>query len=181
MPDPVDLFDRAAAGAHGVMAAVTVDQLTLPTPCREWTVQDLIDHMVGGPGYLLAALAGRLPEPRSGGGAADYRKAVDEVLTGLGQPGAGERTCVSPLGFEWTVRDAVAGTFMDTLIHTWDLAVATGQDRTLDPALVESCVAMFLPEMPERGRAAGIVGPAMPVPDDASPQERLLAAMGRQP
>ena len=70
---------------------------------------------------------------------------------------------------------------MDTLIHTWDLAVATGQDRTLDPALVDSCVAMFLPEMPERGRAAGIVGPAVPVPDDASPQERLLAAMGRRP
>jgi uncharacterized protein (TIGR03086 family) len=177
MPDPVDLFDRATARAHGVMAAVTVDQLPLPTPCREWTVQDL----VGGPGYLLAALAGRLPEPRSGSGAADYRKAVDEVLTGLGKTGAGERTCVSPLGFEWTVRDAVAGTFMDTLIHTWDLAVATGQDRTLDPELVDSCVAMFLPEMPERGRAAGIVGPAVPVPDDASPQERLLAAMGRRP
>jgi uncharacterized protein (TIGR03086 family) len=181
MPDPVDLFDRATARAHGVMAAVTVDQLPLPTPCREWTVQDLIDHMVGGPDYLLAALAGRLPEPRSGSSAADYRKAVDEVLAGLGKPGAGERTCMSPLGFEWTVRDAVAGTFMDTLIHTWDLAVATGQDRTLDPALVDSCVAMFLPEMPERGRAAGIVGPAVPVPDDASPQERLLAAMGRRP
>ena len=177
MPDPVDLFERATARAHGVMAAVTVDQLPLPTPCRQWTVQDLIDHMVGGPDYLLAAL----PEPRSGSGAADYRKAVDEVLSGLGNPGAGERTCVSPLGFEWTVRDAVAGTFMDTLIHTWDLAVATGQDRTLDPALVDSCVAMFLPEMPERGRAAGIVGPVVPVPDDASPQERLLAAMGRRP
>src|SRR5918999_809860 len=181
MPDPVDLFERATTRAHGVMAAVTVDQLPLPTPCREWTVQDLIDHMVGGPHYLLAALAGRLPEPRSGSSAADYRKAVDEVLAGLGKPGAGERTCVSPLGFEWTVREAVAGTFMDTLIHTWDLAVATGQDRTLDPALVDSCVAMFLPEMPERGRAAGIVGPAVPIPEDASPQERLLASMGRRP
>jgi uncharacterized protein (TIGR03086 family) len=181
MPDQVDLFDRATARALGVMAAVTVDQLPLPTPCREWTVQDLIDHMVGGPDYLLAALAGRLPEPRSGSAAVDYRKAVDEVLTGLAKPGAGERTCMSPLGFEWTVRDAVAGTFMDTLIHTWDLAVATGQDGTLDPALVDSCVALFLPEMPERGRAAGIVGPAVPIPDDASPQERLLAAMGRRP
>jgi hypothetical protein len=40
---------------------------------------------------------------------------------------------------------------------------------------------MFLPQMPERGRAAGLVGPAVPVPDDASPQERLLAAMGRRP
>ena len=70
---------------------------------------------------------------------------------------------------------------MDTLIHTWDLAVATGQDRILDPALVEACVAMFLPDMPERGRAGGLVGPAVPVPADAPAQDRLLAAMGRHP
>jgi hypothetical protein len=41
MDDPVDLFDRAAARAHDVMAAVTGDQLAFATPCREWSVQDL--------------------------------------------------------------------------------------------------------------------------------------------
>jgi uncharacterized protein (TIGR03086 family) len=70
---------------------------------------------------------------------------------------------------------------MDVLVHTWDLATATGQDPNLDPELVDACVAMFLPDMPERGRAAGIVGPAVDVPDDASPQDRLLGAMGRRP
>lgn len=45
--------------------------------------------------------------------------------------------------------------------------------------LVEACIAMFLPDMPGRGRAAGIVGPAVVVGDDATPQERPLAAMGR--
>ena len=43
---------------------------------------------------------------------------------------------------------------MDSLIHTWDLAMATGQDASLDPELVEVCIAVFLPEMPERGRRA---------------------------
>ena len=38
-----------------------------------------------------------------------------------------QRTCLSPLGFEWPVSQAVAGTFMDVLIHTWDLA--RGRDR----------------------------------------------------
>ena len=70
---------------------------------------------------------------------------------------------------------------MDALIHTWDLATATGQDASLDTELVVACVAMFLPDMPERGRASGLVGPAVVVPDDASGQDRLLAAMGRQP
>lgn len=88
---------------------------------------------------------------------------------------------MSPLGFEWSVGHAVAGTFMDALIHTWDLATAIGQDDVLDPELVEACVAMFLPDMPERGRASGLVGPAIAVPASASPQDRLLAAMGRQP
>lgn len=70
---------------------------------------------------------------------------------------------------------------MDALIHTWDLATATGQDTSLDPELVEACTAMFLPDMPERGRASGLVGAAVAVSDDASPQDHLLAAMGRQP
>lgn len=47
--------------------------------------------------------------------------------------------------------------------------------------LVDACVAMFLPGMPERGRAAGIVGPAVDVPAGASPQDRLRGAMGGQP
>jgi uncharacterized protein (TIGR03086 family) len=79
------------------------------------------------------------------------------------------------------VLEATAGTFMDTLVHTWDLATATGQPADLDPLLVDACTEMFLPETPERGRAAGIVGPAVTVGDDATPQDRLLGAMGRTP
>jgi uncharacterized protein (TIGR03086 family) len=70
---------------------------------------------------------------------------------------------------------------MDQLIHTWDLATATGQDATLAPELVAICSAMFLPDMPEMGRAGGLVGPAVAVAPDASAQAKLLGAMGRQP
>jgi uncharacterized protein (TIGR03086 family) len=181
MHDPVGLFQAATQRSTAVMAAVDTDQLSAPTPCREWSVQQLMDHMAGGPAYLLAAAEGAAPVPLQGVTADDYRKRVDEALTALADPAVLARTCVSPLGFEWTVAEAAAGTFMDTLVHTWDLAVATGQDSTLDPALVEACVAMFLPDMPERGRAAGLVGPAVPVPPDAPAQDRLLGAMGRRP
>lgn len=75
----------------------------------------------------------------------------------------------------------VAGTTLDLLIHTWDLARATGQDDTLDPGLVEALSAMFVPDIPDRGRQIGAIGPAVQVGDDASPQDRLLAAMGRHP
>lgn len=178
--DPVALYRRATDRAATVLDGVTADQLTTPTPCAEWTVQDLIDHMVGSTDYLLSALAAMTPTPRSGATAADFRAGVSTVLAGLGEPGALDRMCMSPLGFEWSLSQATAGTFMDTLLHTWDLASATGQDTTLDPELVEACIAMFLPEMPERGRASGIIGAEVPVPADASPQTRLLGVMGRR-
>jgi uncharacterized protein (TIGR03086 family) len=180
-PNPVDLYRVATDRAMAVVDAVRRHQLGSPTPCTEWTVQQLIDHLVGGTEYLLSAAEGREPLQPTHATGADYRRGVANVLMALKLPGAMERMCVSPLGFEWPVAQAVAGTFMDVLIHTWDLARATGQNDKLDPDLVDACTAMFLPEMPERGRAAGIVGPAVEVGDDASPQDRLLAATGRQP
>ena len=180
-PDPIALYRAATDRAMAVVDAVQPDQLRAPTPCTEWTVQQLIDHLVGGTEYLLSAAEQREPAPPTHATGADYRRGVADVLKALKLPGAMEQTCISPLSFEWPVAQAVAGTFMDVLIHTWDLARATGQDERLDPALVEACTAMFLPEMPERGRAAGIVGPAVEVGEEASPQDRLLAAMGRHP
>jgi uncharacterized protein (TIGR03086 family) len=180
-PDPIDLYRRASTRVIEVVASVDAGQMEMATPCAEWSVQDLIDHLTGGTEYLLAALAGRAPTSVAGTGADDLRRGVQSVLTGLAEPGALERTCSSPLGFEWPLGQAVAGTFMDVLIHTWDLVRATGQDERLDPDLVAACTAMFLPDMPERGRAAGIVGPAIEVDPDAGPQDVLLAAMGRRP
>jgi uncharacterized protein (TIGR03086 family) len=179
--NPLELFRAAAARGADVMREVHPGQLTDPTPCAEWTVQQLIDHMVTSTEYLVAAVKGRAPAPRSGTGVSDYVAGATRALAGLSQPGALDRVCMSPLGFEWPLGQATAGTFMDNLIHTWDLATATGQDASLDPVLVEACVAMFLPEMPERGRAAGLVGPAISVGESAPPQDRLLASMGRQP
>jgi uncharacterized protein (TIGR03086 family) len=180
-PDPVMLYRAATDRAVAVADAVQPDQLGSPTPCTDWTVQQLIDHLVGGTDYLLSATTGGEPAQRLQATAADYRRGVADVLNTLARPGVMERTCVSPLGFEWSVSQAVAGTFMDVLIHTWDLARATGQDEKLDPDLVDACAALFLPDMPERGRAAGIIGPAVEMGDDASAQDRLLAAMGRRP
>ena len=178
--DPVVLFERATTRAAVVMSGVTGDQLSGPTPCADWDVQQLIDHIVGGTDYLLAALAGQPPPHRTGRSVEDYELGLAQLRTGLRAPGGLERMCMSPLGFEWQVAHAVAGTFMDALIHTWDLATATGQDASLDPELVDACIAMFLPEMPERGRASGLVGPAIDVANGATAQDRLLAAMGRR-
>src|SRR5262245_49315752 len=159
--------------------SVRGDQLDDATPCAEWSVRDLLDHMVGGTDYLLTALD---CEPLSGADRTAYAARVVQCVAALNHDrDALAQRCISPAGFEWSVAEATAGTFMDQLVHTWDLATAIGADTTMDPELVEACVAMFLPDMPEIERKAGLIGPAVPVADDASPQFRLLAAMGRTP
>ena len=173
--DPVSLFEQAAGGAVAMAEQVRPDQLRLATPCSEWDVAALLAHMQGGTGYLLGALG---VEPQSDD--ARYEAAVERCVHALRRPGALEQTCMSPAGFEWSVAEATAGTAMDQLVHTWDLAVAIGGDRKLDADLVDVVVAMFLPGMPEIGRQAGIVGPEVPLASDASAQDRLLGAMGRR-
>lgn len=177
--DPVVLFERAATNAASMVEQVRPEQRTAATPCAEWDVGALVTHMAGGTGYLLTALG--LDPHADGTGDGAYRAAVAQCVKALRVPGALDGRCTSPAGFEWSIADATAGTAMDQLVHTWDLAVAIGGDRRLDSESVDAIVAMFVPQMPEIGRAAGIVGPEVPVPDDATPQDRLLGAMGRRP
>src|SRR5262245_13195314 len=177
--DPVSMYETAATDAASMVEQVRPEQGSAPTPCADWAVEALITHRAGGTAYLRRALG--LPAEAIDTDVDAYRDAVADCVEALQAPGALERRCMSPAGFEWSVAEATAGTAMDQLVHTWDLAVAIGGDRRLDPELVDAIVAMFLPQMPEIGRAAGLVGPEVPVPDDASPQARLLGAMGRRP
>ena len=177
--DPVSMFERAGMNAASMVEQVRPDQRSAPTPCADWDVEALVLHMVGGTAYLRAALGLESETVDTDG--TGYRDSVTACVDALRMPGALERRCMSPAGFEWSVGEATAGTAMDQLVHTWDLAVAIDGDRRLDPELVETIVAMFLPQMPAIGRTAGLVGPERRVPEDASPQDQLLAAMGRQP
>src|SRR5438270_4240566 len=172
MLDPVVLFERAATDAAEMAGRVATDQRHTATPCSEWDVEALLAHMVAGTGYLLGALG--VEAGPAGTDAASYRGAVSQCVDALRVPGAIDGRCMSPAGFEWSIGEAVAGTAMDQLVHTWDLAVAIGADRKLDPELVEACVEMFLPQMPNIGRSAGLVGPEVVVPPDAPAQDRLL-------
>ena len=69
--------------------------------------------------------------------------------------------------------------FIDVLIHGWDLAVATGQDTTLDPELVVAAHEILRGEA-DMVRASGVFGEDLAVPTDAGAQTRLLAFVGRK-
>ena len=177
--DTMVLFERSASSAASLVGQVRAEQRHERTPCGEWDVEALLTHMLGGTGYLLNALGmdGRPVDTDE----MSYRAAVASCVEAAREPGALEQRCMSPAGFEWSVGEAAAGTAMDQLVHTWDLAVAIGADRRLDSELVRACLELFVPVMPDIGRQVGIVGPEVRVAADASPQDRLLGAMGRNP
>lgn len=179
MVDPASLFERAAADAAAMVGRVDARQRHAATPCTQWDVEALISHMVGGTGYLLGALG--VEAGPVGTDAVSYERAVSRCVEALRRPGAMDGRCMSPAEFEWSIGEAAAGTAMDQLVHTWDLAVAIGADRKLDAEVVDAVVEMFLPQMPDIGRDAGLVGPEVVVAVDAPAQDRLLGAMGRKP
>jgi uncharacterized protein (TIGR03086 family) len=170
------MYERAGTAAAAMARRVTSEQQGLATPCSEWNVHALLAHMALGPAYLLKVVNGD-----GAGPSWPDQGAIERCVAALRAPGALERRCVAPTGLELSVAETAAGTAMDQLVHTWDLAVATGGNRRLDAEVVEAIVTTFLPRWPELSRRAGFVGPEIPVGPGASSQDRLLGAMGRNP
>ena len=137
--DPLVAHQRAQDTFARVLANVTSDQLSSPTPCPEWDVKALVEHVIAGNLRVVARAGGQVaPLPEDLGGAhRASAKAAQETFT---EPQALTRTYRLPIG-------EVPGTAFielrtsDLLAHAWDLAVATGQPSDLDPELAEYVLA----------------------------------------
>ncbi|MCZ0952107.1 MAG: TIGR03086 family metal-binding protein [Chloroflexota bacterium] len=194
MPDPVAQLERVTRRTKEVASGVTQAQATDATPCSQWSVLDLFNHLIGGLEFTAGCITGSVPDIRpneaesSYQGETDvavliraYHAAVDRALELAAGPGALERTAMTPFG-EMPVARIMMGTVMDQLVHCWDLARATGQDTTLNSEMVEFAYGMLVSGgFADMGRQAGFVGPEVAVPDSASMQDRMIAYMGRQP
>ena len=180
-PDPIQLYEGAVKGMRGIISGIQPDQLTQQTPCAEWKVQALMDHVLGTAGYIAGAISGQQSgsPDTSGGMLAAYDSAVAAVLKAASAPGALEKVVQGPAG-EMPGAQLLGFQFMDILLHSWDLAKATGQDATLDPNLAAACGELLSP-MIEMARQRGVFGPEVTVADDASAQDKLLGMAGRQP
>lgn len=83
-------------------------------------------------------------------------------------------------GAEMTVREWLEQYPLELLVHTWDLAQATGQSVVFDADLVGPALETAR-RMAPGGREGGMVGPERPLPRGADDQARLLALFGRDP
>lgn len=179
---------RAALEAAGrIVAGIGPGQLGLPTPCEGWTVRDLLNHLISGNLWAGELARGRTIEDVGdrfdGDVVADdplgaYERSAKVAAEVFEVPGALEAPCAVSYG---PVPGSVYAEhrFIDVLIHAWDLAKATGQDTTLDPELVETCIEVVEPQL-DMFRSAGAIADSIEVPAHATPQVRLLAMVGRR-
>ncbi|KRF49006.1 hypothetical protein ASH01_04990 [Terrabacter sp. Soil811] len=166
------------------VASVADDQWGLPTPCSEWTVRDLVNHVTGEDlwtsplmrGRTIADVGSRLDGDLLGEDARDAAaSAATEALGTVAERLPSHGTVQLSYGEE-SMDEYVRQLVADHLVHGWDLAAAIGQDRALDPGLVADVVTWF-DRMEEAYRSGGAVGPRMPSGGDA--QTDLLARFGR--
>ncbi|MBV9253740.1 MAG: TIGR03086 family protein [Actinobacteria bacterium] len=187
----IDMLENGHASTARILAGVSPDQLGQPTPCSEWDVRGLINHIVGG-AFFFAAVAETGKPPEGAGGDTDftagdmaenYAQAVKADLAAWARPGALEQMCELPFG-TMPGQFALSLHFVDNLTHGWDLARATGQDETLDPELCGAAMAMVEASISDDIRSTqpgAPFGPKVDVADGAAPHERLVAFLGRHP
>ena len=181
MPNPVELYEAASKRTRQTIAGAKPDQMEGSTPCNEWDVKALMDHIIGGAAYFSAALLGEEPKgpPEANSPAEAYDVLAAKVVEAANTPGSLERKTQSPVG-EMSGGEFLFGAFMDTVVHGWDLAKATGQDTTLNGEHVEIIYQAFAPGM-DGLRENGLIGPEVEIPEDASTQDKMLGMMGRNP
>lgn len=180
--------------AHGA-ALTTFGQLTsrigesdweAPTPCAEWTVRDLLNHVVAEQLWELDLLAGmsiaEVGDRYDGyvlgdDPVASWRRAAEEARAAVLRPGALDREVQLSRG------PAPAAEYMwemtlDLAVHGWDLARGIGAGTPIDAELAEALLALFKDQVPG---GPDLFDPPVPVPPDAGPSARLIALLGRQP
>ena len=188
MTDIAQLHRRALDATHKIVAGIQPDQRTLPTPDEGWDVRALLNHIVSGNLWAVELTAGQtideVGDRLDGDMLGDdplgaYDASAQAAAAAFEEAGALDAQCAVSYG---PVPGSVyAGhRFIDVLIHGWDLAIATGQDATLDTALVAACLAVVEPQAGLM-QASGSYGSHVDAPADADPQTRLLALLGRRP
>jgi uncharacterized protein (TIGR03086 family) len=187
--DNVDLMQRVVDETGNLVEGTRDDQLSNGTPCTEWTVRDLINHLTGGATmFSISCEEGAVPDELVGqllGGdnlgddfKGAFRTAADRVMTAFRKPGVMDQIVKLPFG-EMPANIALTVAITDVAIHACDLAKATGQPMPPDDVL-ESALAMGHQVIAPEFRMPGVFDPAQPVADDAPIADRLLAFGGRK-
>jgi uncharacterized protein (TIGR03086 family) len=185
---PMD-FRPATTTMARLVTGVTDDQLTARTPCPDYTVADLVDH-IGGLAFAFTESARKGDVP-GGGGAGDGSRLEDgwrerivaqlsELADAWRDPAAYDGvTMAGPIEMPGEVAALVA--MDEVVVHGWDLARSTGQRFEIDDAAAATCLAFVESFDAPADDDGGLFGQPVPVPAEADVLDRLIGATGRDP
>ena len=185
----VELLQRVVERTSEVVDGTRPDQLGAATPCEEWTVRDLMNHICGGATmFAISAEQGSVPDDQLGqlmGGdnvGDDYkgawRTASGRAMEAFRIPGVMEKLVKLPFG-EMPAGIALNIAIFDVATHAADLAKATGQQLT-DTELLETALAIGKQMVGPELRTPGVFNDEVSAPAGADAADRLLAFAGRK-
>jgi uncharacterized protein (TIGR03086 family) len=185
----VDTLERGLGATGRIVQNVRPEQLGDKTPCTEWAVRDLLNHIVGTTLMFGSCAAGGSSEwnPFAFPGdviaedvSRQYDAAAADAVSAWRHRGT-EGLLTLPVG-DLPALVALRIEFCDVLVHGWDLAQATGQHHGFDDDLIEEAWGHLEDNLSDDSRGDGRpFAPIVSVPDDAATLDRMLGYMGRTP
>jgi uncharacterized protein (TIGR03086 family) len=188
--DPRETLNRALDTAGLVVARITPDQASLPTPCESWNVGTLANHLINGLDRFRVAAVGETPDwsqpmpDVDGDWAGEFRvrsEALAAAWASVPDIGATRSTGLGDVPISFVVTQQIA----EVAQHTWDLATATGQRDLPDEAVATEALAWARQALKPEFRGPESEGKAFgaehQIADDAPAPDRLAAFFGRDP
>jgi uncharacterized protein (TIGR03086 family) len=182
------LLSSAIGGFGAHLGAVAADQWSAPTPCSDWDVREVVNHVAGELLWIPPLLEGKTIEDVGDQFDGDvlgddphavWSSAAAAAQAAASAPGAQDRTVHLSFG-DFPGGEYLSQITSDLVIHGWDVARAIGADDRIDPPLLDFVDGFLTPQV-DAWRSAGAFGPAVDVDANADTQDRLIANTGRPP
>ncbi|WP_410613042.1 TIGR03086 family metal-binding protein [Amycolatopsis sp. lyj-109] len=177
---PAQRHAQDAARFTELAASASADDWTRPSPVAEWTALDVVRHLVEWPRGFLRGAGIELPAVDvDADPAGAWKQHVADIQAILDDPAG--RVLSNPHTGDRPVDEAIDQFYTnDVWMHSWDLARALGREPDLG---AERCAATLTGMKPMESllRDSGQFGPAVPVDDGASAQDKLMGFLGRDP
>lgn len=180
VPDPMDELasaEAALAVAQRVLRGVSGADLASPTPCEDFTVAGLLDHLHGSIAAIGAALGAAVTDQPDAPPEIRIAEAARETLEAFRARGTGGSLDLGHAELPATLVASILN--LELLVHAWDLATATGQELAVSPVLTDYILDLARAAISEQARGASFAA-EVPVEESAASLERLIGFTGRE-
>ncbi len=181
MSETLTRYTAIADDFEGRLLGISDQKWSAKSPCEDWCARDIAVHVINVHRAVNASLEGSTPENINSDTPdliSNWKEARESISSSLADPQLASKTISGMFGeqpFESLVSRLLC---TDTLVHTWDIARATGQDEKLDSDAVTKAFEFLLP-IDEAIRRPGGFAPKIEPAPDSDEQTRFLNFCGR--